>query len=283
MVITDTPKRAFEKVAVDIVGPLPETAAGNKYVLTFQDILSKYSAAIAIKNQEAGTVARALVQEVVCKYGAPETILSDQGTNFLSATFKEMCKLLRIRKIQTTAYHPESNGALERSHRTLAEYLKNYIGEDQENWDEWLPYAMFTYNTTPHTATGLSPYALIFGREAELPMAVIQPLRSTYAYAQELRERLRASWTIARNNLQAAKEKSKQFFDKSAQKINFQRGDKVLLHDQTVRRGRSAKLTPKWTGPFEIIEQKSDVNFLIKKGRKEIVVHANRLKLFIEH
>ena len=163
LVITDTPSKPFEKCALDIVGPLTITTNGNKYLLTFQDLLTKYSKAIPISNQEANTVSKEFVTKIVLEHGIPEKILTDQGTNFLSEIFKNTCKLLKINKIQTTAYHPESNGALERSHRTLAEYLRHYINEDQTDWDEWIPYAMFTYNTTPHTATGYTPFELVYG------------------------------------------------------------------------------------------------------------------------
>ena len=93
------------------------------------------------------------VLNIVLKFGAPAQILTDQGTNFLSDLFKNTCKLLKIKKIQTTAFHPESNGGLERSHRVLAEYLRHYMREDQMNWDEWIPYAVYVYNTTVHTTT----------------------------------------------------------------------------------------------------------------------------------
>jgi len=83
----------------------------------------------------------------------PEKILTDQDTNFTSEMCKNTYELLKIEKIQTTAYQSESNGALEHSHQILTEYLRHYINENQTDWDEWLPYAMFTYNTTPHTAT----------------------------------------------------------------------------------------------------------------------------------
>ena len=191
LVITDTPTKPFEKCALDIVGPLTITTSGNKYLLTFQDSLTKFSKAIPIPNQEANTISKQFVTKIVLEHGIPEKILTDQGTNFLSEIFKNTCKLLKINKIQTTAYHPESNGALERSHRTLAEYLRHYINEDQTDWDEWIPFAMFAYNTTPHTATGYTPFELIYGHQADLPTALTRPPKPTYNYedyAQELRE-----------------------------------------------------------------------------------------------
>ena len=153
MKITTTPEVVWEKCALDIVGPLSQTLDGNKYVLTFQDELSKYTLAIPIAHQDAMTIAKVFVEEVILKFGIPQMILTDQGSNFLSEIFTNVCKLLRIKKIKCTAYHPQSNGALERTHRVLVECLRCFILEDQSNWDKWLPYATFVFNTTPHTAS----------------------------------------------------------------------------------------------------------------------------------
>ena len=286
MVLTDTPKKPFEKCALDIVGPLTITTSGNKYILTFQDSLTKFSKAIPLENQEAATVAKAFVTRVVTEHGIPEKVLTDQGTNFTGEVFKTTCKLLKIGKIQTTAYHPESNGALERSHRTLAKYLRHYINEAQTNWDEWLPYAMFAYNTTPHTATGFTPFELMYGHRATIPTALTKPPKETYSYedyAQELRERIRATNLIAKENIQQAKTQAKIQYDKTANKKEFRVGDQVLLHDETARRGRSKKLDSQWIGPYVVMENHEGVNYTIKRGRRTIRVHANRLKHFIEH
>jgi transposase InsO family protein len=120
MEITSTARHPFEKCALDIVGPMTETETGNRYILTFQDDLSKFLVAIPIPQQDAETVAREFVLEVVLKFGAPAQILTDQRTNFLSELFRNTFRLLRIKKVQTTAFHLELNGRLERSHRVLA-------------------------------------------------------------------------------------------------------------------------------------------------------------------
>lgn len=127
MVIATTSSRVFERVFLDIVGPLTTSYFHNKYVLTFQDGLTKYSEAIPLPNQEARTIAEALVTRIICRHGMPESILIDQGSNFLSACMNEIYKPLKIKKLQTSPYHPQTNGALERSHRDLAEYLRNFV------------------------------------------------------------------------------------------------------------------------------------------------------------
>jgi transposase InsO family protein len=182
MEITTTAEHPFEKCSLDIVGPLPETTKGNKYILTFQDDLSKFVNAIPIPQQDAETVARELVLNIILKIGTPKQILTDQGTNFLSDLFKNVCKLLRIKKLQTTAFRPESNGGLERSHRVLAEYLRHYVNEDQTNWDEWVPYAMYVYNPTAHSATGYTPFELVYGFQSTLPSTLHETPSTQYSY-----------------------------------------------------------------------------------------------------
>jgi transposase InsO family protein len=128
--------------------------------------------AIPISHQDAETVAKAFVALVVLKYGAPSIVQTDQGANFVSEVFKNTCKLLRIKKIQSTAFHPESQGGIERSHRVLAEYLRLYVKEDQTNWDEWVPFAAYMYNTSEHSATGYTLFELVFGHPSSLPSAL---------------------------------------------------------------------------------------------------------------
>jgi hypothetical protein len=195
----------WEKCALDIVGPLGQTSEGNKYALTFQDELSIYTLAIPIEQQDAVTVAKAFVGEVVLKFGIPQMMLTDQGSNFMSDVFTNVCKFLKIKKIKCTAYHPQSNGALERTHRVLVEYLRCFILEDQSNWDMRLPNATFVFNTTPHTATGFTPHELMFGRKPNIP-GVLQrePAETQYiydSYIKELQSRLQSSYQVAQNSL----------------------------------------------------------------------------------
>ncbi|XP_011169408.1 uncharacterized protein LOC105202535 [Solenopsis invicta] len=187
-----------------------------------RDSLTKFSKVILLENQEAATVAKFFVTRVVTKNGILEKVLTDQGMNFTS---------------ETTACHPESNGALERLYGTLVEYLQHYINETQADWDELLPYAKFAYNTTPHTATGFTLFELISGYRATIPTALTKPPKETYSYedyAQELQERIRATNQIAKENVQKAKIQ----YDKSAHKKEFRMEDQVLLHDETARRER---------------------------------------------
>ena len=210
--------------------------------------------------------------------------MTDQGSNFLSELSTNVCKPLKIKKLKATAYHPQTNGALERTHRVLVEYLKCYILEDQSDWEKWLPYATFVFNTTPHTSTGFTPHELLFDRKPNIP-GILQKetpeIQCTYDnYVKELQARLQSSYEIARSNLQVKKEKSKEYYDQTVNVPLFVIGDKVLLHDETVRRRRSSKLSKSCIGPYEVVAQ-DDVNGTFKLPRnRRLKVHANRLKPF---
>ena len=119
--------------------------------------------ATPINQQDATTLAKSFVSQIVLKYGASSIVQTDQGTNFVSELFRNTSKLLRVKKIQSTAFHPELQGGIDRSHRVLAEYLRHYVKQDQTDWDEWIPFATSAYNTSEHSATGYAAFELVFG------------------------------------------------------------------------------------------------------------------------
>jgi len=168
MMITTTASRPFEKIYMDIVGPLTKSYNGNVFILTLQDDLSKFVWAAPMPNHEANTVAKFFVTQFVCLHGLPQSLVTDCGTEFLSKVFKEVCQLLKIKLTSTSPYHPQSNGSLEQSHRTLAEYLRSYVNKDPQNWDTHVPFAMFCHNSTTHTSTKYQPYQLVYGHPITL-------------------------------------------------------------------------------------------------------------------
>lgn len=284
MQLTTKVIRPFQTVAMDIVGKLPKTHSGNQYILTFQDHFSKYPEAFPIPDQTAETIAKVFVTEIICRHGTPEKLLTDQGTNFISDLMSETCKLLQIDKIQTTAYHPQSNGALERSHQTLVQHLKCFVDSDQKNWDTWLPFVMMSYRSTPQTTTKYSPFYLLHGREMRLPTdwmtEDIQQDLSEDDFVNEIKRRFQIAYKQVIDNTEHRKEQSKRYYDKKAKDKNFKIGDLVLLHAPQVKRGRSKKLMMPWVGPYTVIDICNDVNVMIKKGRNSYKVHKNRLKPF---
>ena len=162
--ITKTSSFIFEKVIIDIVGPLPITPRNNKYLLTIQDDLSKFLVAIPIPNQESVTISNAFATHFICIFGVPKIILTDQGSNLTGRVFKHLCKIFGIKKINSTAYRPQTQGSLERAHRTVKEYLRGYVNKKQTNWDQLISYVCSCFNTSVSTSTDFTPYELVFGQ-----------------------------------------------------------------------------------------------------------------------
>ena len=162
----------FEMLAIDFLGPLPTTEQGNKYILVVADYFTKWTEAFPLQDQTAKTTAETLVNEVIMRFGMPIVFHSDQGRNFESALVREVCKLLGIRKSRTTAYHPQGDGLVERMNRTLVESLSKYVDTNQKDWDKWIATVLFAYRTSAQSSTGYSPYELLFGRTARLPVDI---------------------------------------------------------------------------------------------------------------
>lgn len=181
MQITTTSEKPFEKLALDVVGPLPITESGNRFILTAQDDLTKYSLANAIPNHESLTIAKTLTKTIT-KFGIPVSILTDQGSDFTSQLMKDLTNLFKTKHITSTPYHPQTNGSLERSHLTLKDYLKHYINPHQNDWDEYIDFAMFSYNTSVHKSTNFTPYELLFGHTAFLPSSITKQPEFSYSY-----------------------------------------------------------------------------------------------------
>lgn len=282
MVITTTASRPFEKIFMDIVGPLPKSHNGNVFILTLQDDLSKFAWATPMINHEANTVAYHFVTQFVCLHGLPQNLVTDCGTEFLSKVFKEVCHLLKIKQTSTTPYHPQSNGSLERSHRTLGEYLRSFVQKDPQNWDTYVPYAMFCHNSTVHTATNFQPYQLVYGNEIKVPNSFVRDPEPQYNYEDyyfEMRRNMQEANLLAKTQLHEKKLKSKERYDKSATPLNISIGEKVMIQEKASK----GKLAPKWLGPFTVIGTQTDSpNITILKRNKPVTLHRNLLKPFVE-
>ena len=188
-------------MAVDVLalGPLPESEEGNKYLLITADYFTKWTEAFPIRDQEATTVAEIMVKEVVSRYGVPLTLHSDQGRNFESTVFAQMCRLLEIQKIRTTTLHPQSDGMVERFNWTLEAQLAKFVSEHQRDWDHHPPLLMMAYRTSVHDTTGETPAMMMMGWNLRLPVVGRpedeQPVQRS-EYAQKLLKRLEKCMTI---------------------------------------------------------------------------------------
>lgn len=276
----------LERMGIDIMGPLPRSTNGNKYILTIVDYFTKWIAALPLRNQEATTVANKLVEKFVSIFGVPKQIHSDQGTNFQSKVFREVCEILGSEKTRTTAFRPQSNGLAENANKTIQAMLSKFVSLNQKDWDTYLPVVTMAYNSSVHVSTGFTPSMLMYGREMELPIDLAIGNPENYSkntvteYASLLAKRLETIHEIARNHISIASESQKRLYDRRLCQHSYAVGDMVWLYKPQVKPGLSAKLTRRWTGPYVVLKKINDVVYKIQQGVrfKSKVVHHDRLK-----
>lgn len=275
----------MQLVAVDIVGPFPESESGNTYILVVADYFTRYTEAYPLPNQEATTVANKLVDEFFLRYSPPDRLHSDQGRNFESAIVTETCRLLGIEKSRTTPYHPQSDGLVERFNRTLLDMLATAVQDRPFEWEQHLRRLCYAYNTSVHPTTGFPPFQLMFGRTAGLLVDVALGTTSAETtlpqYVKNLQSSLETMYAYVQADMARKQSEQKVHYDAKSQGKHFSVGDMVWLHNPTVPRGKSCKLHRLWTGPFRIVTKLSDSVYRLQHvqfQRRRPVVHFNRLK-----
>ena len=258
----------FDRVAVDVLGPFPTSERGNKYVVIFTDYFTKWPEAFAIECADAATTARLFVEEILCRHSAPRKLLSDRGKNFLAKVVKGICQMVNTSKVNTTSYHPECDGFVERFNHTLTTIISMYVSEHQKDWDLFIPYALFAYRTAVQSSTNETPFYLMYGRDPRLPIDVsLLKARETYSdindYRGVIADRLLAARQLTHDNIELAQQRQKTQYDKTAKERSYDIGQKVWLYTPNNRKGLSSKLTHNWHGPYRILAKRSAVNYLL--------------------
>ena len=255
MPLIDTP---FKRVAIDLVGPItPVSDSGNRYMLSLIDYATRYPEVVPLKFIDAESVAEALVN-IFTRVGVPSEILSDQGSQFLSRVMKEVGRLLSIRQLVTTPYHPMCNGLVEKFHLVLKSMLKRLCQEKPKDWDRYIPAVLFAYREAPQASLGFSPFELLYGRTVRGPMQILHDLwtkeetpeevKTTYGYVIDLRNRLEETCKLAQEELKKTQLRSKAWYDKKTKPRKFQVGDRVLVLLPT----EANKLLMGWKGPYQV-------------------------------
>ena len=271
----------WERIAMDIVGPVPESRKGNKYILVIGEYISRYVEAIALPDQTAPTIATAFIHTIILKHGLPTTVLTDQGSNFQSELMAHIYQELGIKQLRSSPYNPKCNGMVEKVNRVLVDMLTMYANDNPEGWCEHLPYAVFAYNTSLNASTKEIPFYVIFGRDPMEPSDLKPPNR--YRLGDDVWDDFNWNWHRAieasKENLKKAQDYQKRHYDTKARPISFNIGDLVLLREGKTLTG---KFYFRYDGPYEIAKKISNKNYAIKQvgTTHEFVVSTDRLKKF---
>ena len=163
---------AFDRVAVDLLGPLPLTKSGNKHIVIFADYRTKWVEGAALPSTEASRIAQVFFDLIISRHSCPHTLLSDRGSQFMSKLMSEIYTIMNIKKLNTSSYRPQTDGLVERFNGTLAQSLTMYCNNNQTDWDQYLQGVLFGYRTSSSSATDETPFFLLYGRHPRLPMDV---------------------------------------------------------------------------------------------------------------
>lgn len=276
----------FELVGMDICGPLVETKWGNKYILVIIDHFTKWPEAYPLKETTSANIAEILVTKFIARHGCPRKILTDQGANFISDFMKSIYKLFRIKKIQTTAYHPQGNGITERFNSTLINIISKYCNIYQNDWDKYLPFALMAYRSSINSTTKEKPYFLLYGRDPVLPLDVdfTNTPKSENSeienYKKQLKFNIEKAKTVAKENISESHKKYFKFSNRNNPNPNYKVNDLMLLYDSATPQGMTGKLINRWKGIFIIKEKLSPVNYKIQSliNDQNKIVHSEKLK-----
>lgn len=278
----ESPSGVFDLIGLDFLGPLQRTPTGNKYILVCTDYLSKWAITQAVPDCTAETAARFLVEKVILQYGAPKKLLTDQGTHFVANLFEAITSRCGIHHITASTYHPQTNGLTERFNSTLAGSIRTYVNQQQSDWDEFLSAVTFAYNTSKQASTEIEPFKLMFGRTPSLPFDPpkgIVDLSSTNDYYLQLTRFLQQAKALARRNVHNQQVVYKNRYDQRRQHIQLRAGQLVLLKQMMPKYLK--KFSPKYYGPFHVIQQRGRLSYLVKHvddGYTE-VAHVSRIRI----
>lgn len=257
------PSDVFQVLHMDFWGPVrTPSASGNRYILVLTDNLSKYVIAEALPDCTAKTVAQVLIDRFILIHGAPERLITDNGTHFNNHLLRAITNSLNIPHVFSATYHPQTNGQVERFNATFATQLAKYCDSEKTNWDKFLPSVVYAYNTSVHSTTNLTPYELAFARQVKSPFdpvfrtITLPPLHSFHAYLKRARQLLTDR---ARNNILQQQSRWQQRYNTNRLNLSYRIGDLVYVQVHT---GRS-KLDARYRGPCTIRGKSGQQHYLV--------------------
>lgn len=273
-------KKPLEMVGIDLIGPYPASNPDRyRYVLVITDYFSKWSEFIPLKKASAQAVTKAFIENFVTRYGAPIQAVSDNGVQFVSLIFEEMCQQLGIKHLRTVNYRPQSNQA-ERVNRNLVQMIAAYVKNSHTNWDKYLAHFAYALRTAVHESTGKTPAELFLGRKILTPFQRL-------IWTREERDRgvdktLEQMIAEARHVMGKAQRRQEAYYNMRRREMNIQIGDYILLENHQLSSKANkvvGKFFPKYIGPYRVIKVRNN-NLIIEKEGRTIPVNMDQVRIY---
>ncbi|GFX45426.1 retrovirus-related Pol polyprotein from transposon 412 [Trichonephila clavipes] len=290
---TPVPAQRFETLAIDLFGPLPESKDGKTWILIIEDCTTKWVELFALPNVRAKECAITLIEEVLLRYGIPRRLISDNGTQFVSAVMQQICYLLNVHQSLIHVYHPQAN-PVERKNRDLKPRLAILVQDKHDCWSEKLPFIRFALNTAKCETTGQMAAFLNFGRELRTPTEVVNDIRVVIQndnFVPEITPYLKkfAKFSNQIREVFEEQQDSRKFYADKKRKASptYQPGEHVFVASHPLSnaaQGRSAQLMPRRDGLYMILTQRSPSSYEIASldnpGEPLGVYHTSALTPF---
>ena len=239
-------------------------------------------------DQQAQTIAQLFVDHIVCRHGVPEELLSDRGANFLSELVQGVCDVLGVRKVNTSGYHPQTDGLVEKFNSTLIAMISKCCDTAEHDWDDHLQPLLFAYRSSVQDSTKESPFFLLYGRDPRLPTeTALSETVSPYMvdledYRTELVRRLSNAWALAKEKIGGAQHRQKAQYDKHAKESQVKVGDRVMVYMPGDRQGKDHKLARPFHGPYRVLTATPtnvEVALVDRPADPSIFVALDRIRL----
>lgn len=277
--------KPFQIIGIDAVGPIsPISKEGNRYILTAIDYLTKWPVAVAVSNIQSETVVSFLLTKIVQEFGVPKQIITDRGSNFVGEMTTKLYQALGIRHTPATAYRPQTNGQVERMHRTFKNIIAKMCVNNQDNWDGYIWKTLLVIRTMNNSSTGLSPAEMIYGCKLNTPSTWVTD-GEINNIEEEIQRRIEEIKFISEireygiEKMTKAKSIMKKRYDAMVRTYKFKVNDKVLLKINEIQ----TKFQPLWEGPYMVESKLKNGTYIIKdqNGKKDLV-NGDRLKYYHE-
>ncbi|MCO5604872.1 hypothetical protein L7F22_059046 [Adiantum nelumboides] len=286
----------LEKWGIDAIGPLPRTSTGKQYILTATDYKTKWAEAASVARITAADVSKFVLDYICSRFGTPLEILSDRGPGFRADLLDALLENLSIKHVHSTPYYPQCNGLLEKTNGVLCKIITKHVRDRPQDWDKHLTVALWAYRTSFKVSTQFTPYHLVYGQEALLPIEVelgsLRVLaRETTSSKEKLEQRILDLQQLELDREAAtdyyitqANKKRKQFNNKVKEK-KLEEGMLVMRYDSRLDLSHSKKFLQRWKGPYVIFKKFKNGSYHLQDLSGKIhkyPVNGWRLKEFFQ-